>query len=303
MCYPNLLRPRSSKALIPRASPSYGLPDGPITLRDLLTHTAGLVYEIWNSDMGRYMEAKGLPGIITCQNAALTLPLVFDPGDRWDYGINIDWVGKAVERVSGQSLGHYFAEHLFGPIGMNDTGFKLSQDHRARLAGMHARNDNGTLAPIEFEVPQEPEFQMGGGGLYGTASDYLAFQRVFLNEGRTDGRSILKPETVRVMAANAIGDLNVRMLKTALPAYSRDAEFFPRMVKKWGLGFMISTEPVPGGRSAGSLAWAGLGNTYFWIDPARGVAGVILMQLLPFADSKALGLLDSFEKEVYAALV
>jgi CubicO group peptidase (beta-lactamase class C family) len=219
------------------------------------------------------MEAKGLPGIITCQNAALTLPLVFDPGDRWDYGINIDWVGKAVERVSGQSLGHYFAEHLFRPIGMNDTGFKLSQ------------------------------FQMGGGGLYGTASDYLAFQRVFLNEGRTDGRSILKPETVRVMAANAIGDLNVRMLKTALPAYSRDAEFFPRMVKKWGLGFMISTEPVPGGRSAGSLAWAGLGNTYFWIDPARGVAGVILMQLLPFADPKALRLLDTFEKAVYAALV
>jgi CubicO group peptidase (beta-lactamase class C family) len=105
------------------------------------------------------------------------------------------------------------------------------------------------------------------------------------------------------MAANAIGDLNVRVLKTALPAYSHDAEFFPGMVKKWGLGFMISTEPVPGGRSAGSLAWAGLGNTYFWIDPARGVAGVILMQLLPFADPKALRLLDTFEKAVYAALV
>ena len=143
---------------------------------------------------------------------------------------------------------------------------------------------------------------MGGGGLYGTASDYLAFQRIFLNDGRAEGRSVLKPETVRLMAANAIGDLNVRMLRTAVPAYSHDAEFFPGMVKKWGLGFMISTEPVAGGRSAGSLAWAGLGNTYFWIDPAKGVAGVILTQLLPFADPQALALLDCFERAVYAAL-
>jgi methyl acetate hydrolase len=273
-----------------------------ITLRHLLTHTAGLVYEMWNAEMGRYMETKAIPGIISCQNAALSLPLVFDPGEKWDYGINIDWVGKAVERVSGQLLGDYFAEHLFGPIGMEDTAFKLTPERRARLASMHARGPDGTLSPIEFEVPQEPEFQMGGGGLYGTASDYLAFERIFLNEGRANGCSVLKPETVRLMAANAIGDLNVQPLKTAIPDLSNDAEFFPGMVKKWGLGFMVSTEPVLGGRSAGSLAWAGLGNTYFWIDLGRGVAGVILMQLLPFADPKALALLDQFEKAVYAAL-
>ena len=104
------------------------------------------------------------------------------------------------------------------------------------------------------------------------------------------------------MAQNAIGDLDVGLLKTAVPAYSNDAEFFPGMVKKWSLGFMISSAAVPGGRSAGSLAWAGLGNTYFWIDPASGVAGVILMQLIPFADPKALALLDAFEQAVYAAL-
>jgi methyl acetate hydrolase len=274
----------------------------PITLRHLLTHTSGFVYDIWNPDMGRYMEQKGIPSIITCRNAALALPLVFDPGDAWDYGIGIDWAGKAVERVSGQALGDYLAEHLFAPIGMKDTGFKLAPERRARLAAMHMRGDDGTLAPIEFEIPQEPEFQMGGGGLYGTAADYLAFARIFLNEGRADGRSVLKPETVRAMSANAIGDLTVRALKTAVPASSRDAEFFPGMIKKWGLGFMISTEKVPGGRSAMSLAWAGLGNTYFWIDPATGVAGVILMQLLPFADPQALALLDGFEKAVYAAL-
>jgi CubicO group peptidase (beta-lactamase class C family) len=248
------------------------------------------------------METKSIPGIISCQNAALGLPLAFDPGDQWDYGIGIDWAGKAVERVSGQKLGDYFDEHLFGPIGMRDTQFKLTQERRSRLAGMHARGEDETLAPMEFEVPQEPEFQMGGGGLYGTASDYLAFQRVILNGGRANGRSVLKPETVRLMTTNAIGDLNVQPLKTAIPPFSNDAEFFPGMAKKWSLGFMISTEPVPGGRGAGSLAWAGLGNTYFWIDPGKGIAGVILMQLLPFADPKALALLDEFEKAVYAAL-
>jgi len=204
--------------------------------------------------------------------------------------------------VSGRRLGDYFAEHLFGPIGMKDTGFKLTQDRRVRLAGMHARAEDGSLAPIPFEIPQEPECEMGGGGLYGTAADYLAFEQVFLNRGRANGRQVLRPETVRLMSENAIGALDVRLLDTALPGYSNDAEFFPGMVKKWGLGFMISTAQVPGGRSPGSLAWAGLGNTYFWIDPAKGIAGVILMQLIPFADPKALALLDGFEKAVYAAL-
>jgi methyl acetate hydrolase len=274
----------------------------PITLRHLITHTAGFVYDIWNPEMGRYMEKAGVPGIISCQNAALMLPLVFDPGDRWDYGINIDWVGKAVERASGQSLGDFFAEHIFGPVGMKDTGFALTADRRARLVGMHARAEDGTLGLIPFEIPQEPEFQMGGGGLYGTAADYLAFERVFLNQGRANGRQVLRPETVRLMSQNAIGGLDVRLLETAVPAYSNNAEFFPGMKKKWGLGFMISPEAVSGGRGAGSLAWAGLGNTYFWIDQLKGIVGVILMQLIPFADAKALALLDDFEKALYTAL-
>jgi methyl acetate hydrolase len=272
----------------------------PITLRHLLTHTSGFVYDIWNPEMGRYMETQGIPGIISCQNAALGLPLVFDPGDRWDYGIGVDWAGKAVERVSGQKLGDYFDEHLFGPIGMRDTAFELTNQRRDRLAGMHARGEDGTLARMDFELPQEPEFQMGGGGLYGPASDYLAFQRVILNDGRANGRAVLKPETMRQMTTNAIGDLNVQRLKTVVPHLSHDAEFFPGMPKKWSTGCMISTKPVLGGRSAGSLAWAGLGNTYFWIDPAKGIAGVILIQLLPFADPKALSVLDDFEKAVYA---
>lgn len=273
----------------------------PITLRHLITHTAGFVYDIWNADMLRYREGRGIPDVFSCKNAALMLPLAFDPGERWEYGINIDWIGKAVERVSGEKLGDYFAEHLFGPIGMRDTGFKLTPERRNRLVGMHSRGSDGALAPMEFELPQEPEFEMGGGGLYGTAADYLAFASIFLNQGRAGGRQVLQPETVRLMAENAMGELNVRPLPAA-PPYSNEAEFFPGMVKKWGLGFMISTEAVPDGRGPGSLAWAGLGNTYFWIDPAKGIAGVILMQLIPFADPKALALLDGFEKGLYAAL-
>ncbi len=299
---PEIAAPQVLEGFDPAGEPKLRPARRPITLAHLITHTSGFVYDIWSAEIGRYMEQKGVPAIGSCQNAALALPLVFEPGEKWDYGINIDWVGKAVERASGQRLGAYFAEHLFGPIGMKDTGFRLTAERRARLAGMHARGDNGTLAPIEFEIPQEPEFEMGGGGLYSTAADYLAFQRVFLNQGRAEGGQVLRPETVALMAQNAIGALNVRVLKTAVPGSSNDAEFFPGMVKKWGLGFMISTAAAPGARGAGSLAWAGLGNTYFWIDPAAGVAGVILMQLLPFADKKALALFDLFERAVYAGL-
>jgi CubicO group peptidase (beta-lactamase class C family) len=147
----------------------------PITLRHLLTHTAGFAYEIWEAPIAQYQQATGTPGITTCENAALTTPLLFDPGDRWDYGINIDWVGKMVEAVSGQTLERYFQEHIFGPLGMKDTAFKIGPAQRARLAKIHQRDDKGALAPVDLEIPQDPEFHMGGGGLYGTAGDYLTF--------------------------------------------------------------------------------------------------------------------------------
>jgi methyl acetate hydrolase len=299
---PELASPKVLEGFDSAGEPRLRPAKRPITLRHLMTHTAGFGYDIWNPDLLRYEEKTGTPGIISCENRALTTPLTFDPGDKWDYGINIDWVGKAVERVSGKKLGDYFRENVFEPLGMRDTGFKLGDSQRARLVGMHARESDGKLVPMPFEIPQEPEFQMGGGGLYGTAADYLAFATMFLNEGRAKGRQVLKPETVRAMSENQMGALDVRLLKTAVPPYSNDAEFFPGMVKKWGLGFMINTERVPGGRSAGSLAWAGLANTYFWIDPAKRIAGVILMQLVPFADAPALALFAKFENAVYTAL-
>jgi methyl acetate hydrolase len=245
------------------------------------------------------MAHAGLPGIISCMNAALQTPLVFDPGERWEYGINVDWIGKTVERVSGQSIEDYFRARIFGPLGMTDTGFVIGPEQRRRLAGMHVRQPDGSLQPLAFELPQAPEFFMGGGGLYSTGRDYLTFLRMLLHEGRLDGTEILRPETFREMARNQIGELTVGALRTAIPEHSNDAEFFPGMPKKFGLGFLINTEDAPSGRSAGSLAWAGLANTYYWIDPKKRLTGVILTQILPFADPTALRLFTAYETALY----
>jgi CubicO group peptidase (beta-lactamase class C family) len=185
-------------------------PRRPITLRHLLTHTAGFSYEIWCEEIIRYQEAKGIPGIISCQNAALSTPLLFDPGERWEYGINIDWAGKMVEAASGRRLGAYLQEHIFEPLGMRDTAFKLRPDMRARLAKIHQRGDDDGFTALDLEIPQEPEFDMGGGGLYGTVGDYLKFVRLILNRGEADGRQVLRPETVDMMARNQMGECRAR---------------------------------------------------------------------------------------------
>ena len=272
-----------------------------ITLRHLLTHTAGFGYDIWSPELGKYQEVMGVPGIISCQNVALTTPLLFDPGERWFYGINIDWAGKMVEAASGKKLGQYMAEHIFRPLGMTSTAFKITDGMRKRMAKIHHRGPDGKLTPDPaLELPQEPEFEMGGGGLYSTAGDYLKFVRMMLNQGKSDkGQPVLKPGTVAEMSKNAMGDLRVCMLKTAAPPFSNDAEFFPGMDKRWGLTFMINNEKAPTGRSPGSLAWAGLANTYYWIDQSKGVGGVYATQVLPFADLKSLPLFYAFEKAVY----
>jgi methyl acetate hydrolase len=282
--------------------PRLRAPRRPITLRHLLTHTAGFAYEIWEPAVAQYQTATGTPGITTCTNAALGTPLMFDPGDRWQYGINIDWVGKMIEAASGQKLDRYFQDNIFGPLGMKDTSFKLSPSQRARLASVHQRDEHGALAPIEFELPQEPEFLMGGGGLYGTAGDYLTFAQMIMHDGSFKGAQVLRPETVALMSQNHIGALEVGVFKTAMPGLSLDIELFPGMSKKWGLSFLINTQQAPTGRSSGSLAWAGLANTYFWIDRARRVSGVFLSQLFPFYDHTAIDLFGRFETEVYRAL-
>ena len=266
-----------------------------VTLHDLLTHTAGFVYEMWNADLGRYVSVTGKPGAASGLNAGLEMPLAFDPGERWEYGIGVDWAGKMVEALSGQTLGAYFAEHVTGPLGMADTRF--GRPDSDRVAAIHNRLPDGTLRAGSSGRPSNPELESGGGGLYSTAQDYLKFLAMLLRGG--DG--ILRRETVAQMGQNQIGALDVSRMQTVMPPLSNDAEFFPGMVKGWGYGFVINSEPGHAGRAANSLAWAGLANCYYWIDPASQVAGVIMAQILPFADTKVLALLDAFESSVYAA--
>ncbi|HET6307448.1 MAG TPA: serine hydrolase domain-containing protein [Rhodopila sp.] len=279
--------------------PRLRAPKRALTLRHLLTHTSGYAYDMWNADVARYLQATGTPGIISCRNAALALPLVSDPGEKWEYGIGIDWAGKAVEAVSGQTLAQYMQDHILGPLGMTDTGFRIGPAQRQRLARIHARTPDG-LVPTDLEIPQEPEFHMGGGGLYATVGDYLTFARMIMQGGTLNGVQVLRPETVASMSQNAMGGLVCNAMKSAVPASTNDVDFLAGM--KWGLSFLINPEPMPTGRSAGSLAWAGLANSYYWIDPQRQVAGVYATQVLPFFDAKAVQAFEAFETAVYAAV-
>ena len=285
-----------------------------ITLRHLLTHSAGFGYEFWSAETGRYQAATGTPGIISCTEAALGQPLMFDPGERWLYGINIDWAGKIVEAVSGQKLGAYLQEHLLGPLGMHDTAFFIRPDMQARQAKIHHRLDDGTLVAGDLVIEQNPENQMAGGGLYGTMPDYIRFLRMMLNDGLADGGDgvgggiggagprVLKAETVQQMCRNAMGDLRVQLLPTQAATLTNDAEFFPGVEKTWGLSMQINEAAAPTGRPAGGLMWAGLANAYYWIDRQTGLGGAYMTQILPFADSQSLPLYYAFETAVYDAL-
>ena len=275
----------------------------PVTPRQLLTHTAGFSYEMWNADLKRYQETTGREGVLGGKKAGLRMPLVCDPGTRWEYGVNTDWVGLLVEALSGQTLAAYLEANVFAPLGMTDTGFRRTPEQETRTAGVHQRGVDGTLTPSTVELVRgDAEYDSGGHGLNSTAADYLTFQRMLLGRGSHNGARILESDTVALMAENHIGALDVGRMSSVAPPVSNDVQFAPGIVHKHGLGFLINTAAYPGGRAAGSLAWAGLLNTYYWIDPTRRVAGVILTQMLPFFDAKVIPTYDRFEKATYRAL-
>lgn len=282
--------------------PQLRAPKTPVTLRHLLTHTSGFSYEIWNPVIAQYQEATGLPGVLGACKNSLKMPLVSDPGERWEYGLSMAWAGQVVEAVSGQKLGDFLQQSLFEPLGMHDTVFKITSSMRERLASMHARGADGALAVFPFEVPQDAQVQMGGEALYSTALDYQRFLRMLLGRGELDGQRVLQAATVASMGQNQMGEINVTDLKTAIPMLSNDTRFFPHMREKWGFSFLINTEQTPQGRSAGSMSWAGLSNCYYWIDPTKNVSGAIYTQIMPFFDAKVVALFREFESAVYTAL-
>ena len=277
-------------------------PKRPITTRHLLTHTAGFAYDFFNEHYTRLANEHGQPSVITSSWASIETPLLFDPGEAWEYGTNIDWAGMVVEGITGKRLGDVFRERIFEPLGMTSTAFSMTPAMRAQVARIHARTATGGLDPMrDFELPAEPEVHMAGHGLYGTAADYIKFIRMWLNDGRgPDGRPILKPETVEMACRNHLPEgMNIKMLPGVNPTLSNDAEFFPGMRKTWALTFMINEEDAPTGRPAGSLAWAGLANLYYWIDRENGLGGYWATQIFPFADPTSVGGYLDFEKAVY----
>jgi CubicO group peptidase (beta-lactamase class C family) len=262
-----------------------------VTVRHLLTHTSGLGYAFTNPTVRDFKPRAGEEYPVG--------PLVFEPGERWLYSTSTDWVGRLVEKVSGQSLEDYFRQHIFTPLGMADTFYFVPKDKEARLVTVNRRIADGSIVKESVQPPTSGFTPIGGGGLSSTAYDYLRFTRALLNGGALDSARILSAGTVALMGQNHIGAVGVPAQKTALPERSDDFSFIADGRDKWGLGFLITADAVPGKRSAGSLSWGGINNTYYWLDPTRGIAGVILMQFLPFADRKALALYDAFERGVY----
>jgi CubicO group peptidase (beta-lactamase class C family) len=266
----------------------------PITLRNLLTHTSGFSYPLWNPNVGRYHRAARA-------NAGLPRSaLMFEPDSKWAYGGSIDRVGRLVEIASGMMIDRYFHDNITHPLGLNDTAFTITEAQRAREAHLHVR-DKGRLVPQPQEKPSPTRIFSGGGGIYSTAPDYLTLLQALLNGGSLGGKTILRPQTVELMAANQIGDLEAGVMKTTNPAVSADVDFFPHTRLRWGFGGMINLDARADGRKAGSMTWAGLYNTYYWIDPSAGLAGVMMMQVLPFADPRALGVYRAFARAIYHA--
>ena len=271
----------------------------PVTLRQLMSHTSGFVYDIWEETMFRYTSQNPTPP--ADQNGPVT-PLAFEPGTRWQYGTGVDWTGRLVERLSGWTLEEYFQRNIFQPLGMIDTSFIMPAAKFDRMVSNYHRQADGVLKDDERTLPVPPKFYNGGGGLNSTAGDYVRFMQMILRKGRgPDGRRILREQSVKEMAANQTGNARAGVMKSFRPGVSADVDLHPGAIDRYGLGFLINTESYNGGRSAGSLAWAGIANTFFWIDPKHNLCATLMMQYFPFADKEAVGLLGDFERAVYAA--
>ena len=266
-----------------------------ITLRHLLTHTAGLGYFFVHADLLKYFAHVGPP--VPGSKSSIEMPLMFEPGERWEYSVATDWTGLAIEAASGMKLRDYLRANLFEPLGMTDTAF-LDQPHPDG-ASIHRRDGKGGFATQQMFLGGG-EFDSGGGGLTSTAPDYAKFLRAILRGGELDGARILSEQSVAEMSRNQIGDLRAGFMGSAMPDLAPPFDNFPDQHTGWGLGFLINPERGPNGRSPGSLAWAGIFNSYYWIDPTKGVAGVFISQMAPFGDPGALEAFGALERLAYA---
>lgn len=281
-------------------NPMLRAPKRDITTRMLLLHTAGFGYDFFNETYNRLAQQHGQPSVITASKVSLKTPLLFDPGEQWEYGSNIDWCGLVIESIRGKRLGEVMQERIFDPLGMNDTAFGIKPAMRERLAVIHQREADGSLTPLpDLQLPPDPEVHMGGHGLYASVGDYMKFIRMWLNDGMGERGRVLQPETVAAAVQNGLGELKIKMLPGVIASLSNDAEFFPGLPKSWAYSFMVNDVEAPTGRPAGALGWAGLGNLFFWIDRQNQMGGFWATQILPFADPVSFGGFMDFETAAY----
>lgn len=278
-------------------------PARPITTHMLLLHTAGFAYPMFNDDYRRMAVDLGRPTINRATMDALRYPLVAEPGERWEYGIGMDWAGLVVEAVRGQSLGDVVREHIGAPLGVDDLGFDPGRWPAARVAGIHARQPDGTLRRVGEGARAMPEVHMGGHGLYGTVDAYAAFIRMWLDDGDGPCGRVLAPETVALATRDGLEDSQrVRPLAGVMPLLSNDVDLLAGVRTSWAYAGMVNAERAAGGRSAGSVGWAGLANLFYWIDRKAGIGGFWATQVLPFGDPVSMrGFLD-FEAAAYAGV-
>ncbi|MBK5293231.1 MAG: beta-lactamase family protein [Acidobacteriia bacterium] len=277
-------------------------PQNPITVRHLLTHTAGFTYEFMSPEIFELVKSGKVASMMAGGDAFLRAPLLFEPGLRWEYGINIDWLGRLVEQVSGEKLDAYFRAHIFEPLGMHDSYFHVPAEKKARMVKLHQRKEDGRLVEQPAPAALGGTFLSGGGGLYSTAADYLQFARAILNGGELGGKRILKPETVALMGQNQIGALGLHPLRSMIPQFAKDNAVLPGALDKFGFGFALNSKAIEKGRGANTLAWAGIFNTYFWIDREKKVCAVLLSQMSPGLDDGPAKLLEELDQAVYAWL-
>ncbi len=274
-------------------------PKSDITVDQLMLHTAGFSYEFFSHDDLNYRNAKDIPSVVSSTFESIQTVLLFDPGESWGYGVNLDWIGKIVEAVRGKRLGEVLKERIFTPLDMIDIGFVLTSSMRSRLVTIHDRAADGKLTPSDLVLPQPPEMDMGGHGLYSTIGEYIKFIRMILNDGAGPNGRVLKPETVAQMSKNGLGELKSGGWITSIPSLANEGEFFPGLQKSWAYTFQVNEEDTPSGRPAGELMWAGLANTFYWIDRKNGIGGYWGSQILPFQDVASYPGFVDFETAVY----
>ena len=269
-----------------------------INIGHLLTHTSGFAYEIWNESIAKLVEKGDLQSAFANNDEFLKAPLVFEPGSDWEYGIGIDWLGVLIEKINDCSLQEYMHTHIFEPLGMSNTSYDLDKNKHSRVAKVYGRNNDEYLE-MPFEVPEKSSFYSGGGNLISNLEDYSKFLRIFLNSGKGSKKQIISESSIASMLSSLNEELVMKKMLTQVPMLSNDVDFFPTSAKSWSPGFMVNHEDIKSGRPKNSSGWAGLFNSFFWIDPKNEIAALILMQMLPFSEDGCFTTLQEFEASIY----